>query len=513
VSSRAGKELNLLRNSPFFEGLDPEHIEHFARRARTEMFEAGDRIIVQGEPAAFFYMLVEGKIELSFRKPGNEVPQNEEVGPEMEGQAPPHIVSHPGYPVGWASIVEPHRYRATAVARERTKMLVLSKDLFEEYAKEQPDFGLAFMRRVLWLIGNHLRMTRTRLVATRYGNVPQTVRALLEQNATALSVTSPLHKIPHYLENRLTLDDARRTLEVLKTDGDEVERELAAQIADLLDDVWQEVKIFQQLQSIYELVANAPETMSPEELRRLSCEALAELFEGTEYLIRGEENLPDEPGHIFIMNHLSNHLDNLLPNDFILTLDTHFVASMILLKKYGEAPVRVVRKSDPGEYGHQKFYDRLGYIYVYSGHVDPADNDPLTSPEQRRRLFLDTAGENLRNGKNIVICPEGTSTETENSPLPFKTGAFHLAANIQPEPLLVPIAVANFDKKLTRTRTVAIVHEPIRLSDHLGENIEGRSLREFVNGYVYNRFQDYVREAVRLGAKASGEINSPRVPT
>jgi len=117
------------------------------------------------------------------------------------------------------------------------------------------------------------------------------------------------------------------------------------------------------------------------------------------------------------MNHLSNHLDNLLPNDFILTLDTHFVSSMILLKKYDEALVRVVRKSDPGEYGHQKFYDRLGYIYVYSGHVDPIDDDTSSTPEERRRLFLDTAREHLRNGRNIVICPEGTSTETENSPL------------------------------------------------------------------------------------------------
>ncbi len=511
MSSRVDRALDLLCSSPFFEGLDPEHIEHFARLARTETFEVGDRIIVQGEPATLFYVLVEGKIELSFRKPGNEVPRSEEAGPEMDGQAPPHIVGHPGYPVGWASIVEPHRYRATAVARERTEMLVLSRDLFEEYTKERPDFGLAFMRRVLWLIGNHLRMTRTRLVATRYRNVPRTVRSLLGQNATALSVSSPLHKIPHYLENRLTLDDARRTLEVLQNDGNEVERELAAQIADLLDDVWQEVKIFQQLQGIYELVTSAPETMSPEELRRRSCAAFAEMFEGTDHLIRGEENLPDEPGHIFVMNHLSNHLDNLLPNDFILTLDTHFVASMILLKKYGEAPVRVVRKSDPGEYGHQKFYDRLGYIYVYSGHVDPVNDESLTSPDQRRRLFLDTARENLRNGKNIVICPEGTSTETENSPLPFKTGAFHLAANIQPEPLVVPIAVANFDKKLTRTRTVTVVHEPIRLSEHLGKNIEGRPLREFVNGYVYNRFHDYVREAVRMGARKSGGMDDLRV--
>jgi CRP-like cAMP-binding protein len=503
--------LDLLRESPFFEGMEQEHLEYFARHARNEKFEPGDHVIKQGEPATAFYVLASGKIELSFAKPGADaVVRNEESGPEMDGQTPAHIVGHRGYPVGWASIVEPYRYRATAVARERTEMLVLERDLFEEYAKKRPDFGLAFMRRVLWLIGNHLRMTRTRLVAARYGNVPQTVRALLEQNAATLSVTSPLHKIPHYLENRLTLDDAHRTLEILKLEGDEVERELAAQIADLLDEVWREVRIFRQLQAIYELVASAPPTMSPEELRRKSCEAFAELFEGTDYVIRGEENLPDEPGHIFVMNHLSNHLDNLLPNDFILTLDSHFVSSVILLKKYGEAPVRVVRKSDPGEYGHQKFYDRLGYIYVYSGYVDPTD-DQLVSPEQRRRLFLDTAGEHLRNGRNIVLCPEGTSTETENSPLPFKTGAFHLAANVRPEPLIVPIAVANFDKKLTRTRTAAVVHEPIRLSEHLGENIGKGALRSFVDDHVYKRFQEYVREAVRLAARPPGGTNDTRV--
>ena len=503
--------LELLRESPFFEGMEREHLEYFARRARKKTFEPGDPVIKQGEPATAFYVLASGKIELSFAKPGTEVvAPNEESGLEMEGQTPPHIVGHRGYPVGWASIVEPQRYRATAVARERTEMLVLERDLFEEYAKKRPDFGLAFMRRVLWLIGNHLRMTRTRLVAARYGNVPQTVRALLAQNAATLSVTSPLHKIPHYLESRLTLDDAHRTLEILKVSGDEVERELAAQITDLLDEVWREVKIFRHLQTIYELVAGAPPTMSPEELRRKSCEAFVELFEDTDYIIRGGKNLPAKPGHIFVMNHLSNHLDNLLPNDFILTLDTHFVSSMILLKKYSEAPVRVIRKSDPGEYGHQKFYDRLGYIYVYSGYVDPAD-DQLVSPEQRRRLFLDTAREHLRNGRNIVICPEGTSTGTENSPLPFKSGAFHLAANVRPEPLVVPIAVANFDKKLTRTRPVAVVHEPIRLSDHLGENFGKTALRQFVNEYIYKRFQEYVREAVRLAARPSGRTNGPGV--
>jgi CRP-like cAMP-binding protein len=511
VSARMDN-LDLMRESPFFEGMEREHLEYLARHARKKTFEPRDHVIRQGAPATAFYVLARGKIELSFAKPGADaVAPNEESGPEMYGQTLPHIVGHRGYPVGWASIVEPHRYRATATALERTEMLVLERELFEEYAKERPDFGLAFMRRVLWLIGNHLRMTRTRLVAARYGSVPQTVRALLDQNAATLSVTSPLHKIPHYVENRLTVDDAYRTLEVMKAQGDEVERELATQIADLLDEVWREVKVFRQLQGIYELVAGASPTMSPEELRRRNCEAFAELFEGTDHVIRGRENLPDQPGHIFVMNHLSNHLDNLLPNAFILTLDTHFVSSMILLKKYGEAPVRVVRKSDPGEYGHQKFYDRLGYIYVYSGHVDPTDDDASSTPAERRRLFLDTARAHLRNGRNIVICPEGTSTETENSPLPFKSGAFHLAANMRPEPLIVPIAVANFDKKLTRTRTAAVVNEPVRLSDHLGEDIDGQALRDFVNGYVYERFRGYVREAVRLAATSVGGIDGLRV--
>lgn len=490
--------LDLLRDSPFFDGLGSEHVEHFVRQSRTERFERGDRIITQGKPAEGFYVLMSGKLELSFRKTTGEIARNEDSAVDPVEHTPPHVVSRPGYPVGWSSVVEPYRYRATATALSRTEMLVIERNLLEAYAYERPDFGLEFMKRVLWLMSGHLRMTRTRLVANLYGSVPRSIRALLEQNTAMLSVSSPLHKIPHYLENRLTLEDALRTLHELEQASAEVERELAAQIADLLYPAWQELKLYQKLQAIYELVASASTSMSPAELRRRSSAAFADLFADTDHLILGEENLPEESGHIVVMNHLSNHRDNLFPNHFILTLDTHFVSSMILSKRYGEPPVRVVRKSDPGEYGHQKYFDRLGYIYVYSGHVDPADGDPYSSPEERRRLFLDSASSHLHSGRNIVICPEGTSAATENSPLPFKAGAFSLASYVRPEPLIIPIAVANFDKKLTRTRTVAVVHEPIRLSEHLGHAFERSALHDFVNNDVYTSFQGYVREAVEM---------------
>lgn len=255
---------------------------------------------------------------------------------------------------------------------------------------------------------------------------------------------------------------------------------------------------FRNLRAIYEMVADAPPTTSPEELRRRSCEAFIDLFEGTEHLIFGEEHLPEQPGHILIMNHLSNHLDDLISNCFIPTVDAHFVSAMILYKKYGEAPLRVVRKSNPGEHEHRRFYDRLGHIYVYSRCLNPAEYGSGTTSEQRRRLFLDAASQHLQDGKNIVICPEGISTKTENSPLPFKAGAFRLAAYARPEPLLIPIAIANFDKDTSHTKTAAVVHEPIRLSEYLGETFGDRSLYRFVNDYVYECFRNYVREAVQL---------------
>lgn len=170
---------------------------------------------------------------------------------------------------------------------------------------------------------------------------------------------------------------------------------------------------------------------------------------------------------------------------------------MLLLRRYGAAPIRVVRKSKSDEFGHQKYYDRLGYIYVASGHADGADDVAHPTAQERRQAFLDDASSHLRAGRNLVICPEGTSVATDASPVGFKAGAFRLAAHTEPEPLIVPVAVANFDKRITRTRLAACVHEPFRLSNHIPREASYRELSDFVNAFQ-RRFVGYVREAARL---------------
>ena len=116
-------------------------------------------------------------------------------------------------------------------------------------------------------VGDRLRATRFRLIARRYDDDVAAIRALLAESASRLPVSSPLHKIPHYLEHRLTLADAFHCLDLLRDSANPVEHELAGLIGDALDKVRQELAIYQLLQQIYDEVAQAAPDATAEEVR------------------------------------------------------------------------------------------------------------------------------------------------------------------------------------------------------------------------------------------------------
>ena len=91
---------------------------------------------------------------------------------------------------------------------------------------------------------------------------------------------------------------------------------------------------------------------------------------------------------------------------------------------------------------------------------------------------------------------------TERSPLPLKAGVFRLAAFVEPEPLIVPVVVANFDRKLTRTTLVARVHEPFRLSDYVPKPIQDDALYAFIAG-LGERMRAWVRDARERAASGA----------
>lgn len=488
--------LDVLNASPFFDSFDRFYVKELADHAEILEFDTGQRLFSRGDDADRVFVLRYGKVDLDYDSSYRLLNIAAKPGGSWRVR-----IEEPGRVIGWSALVAPYEYRATARASEPTEVLSLDRSFLHWLADRDPRFGITLMQRVLWVLGNRLRETRTRQIAQRYDDVVLAVRSLIEQNAERLGVASPLRKIPVYLTSRLTLRDAFDVLDGLRTGGVGVERRLAGVFLDLMRDVRRELEIYQRLQNIYQHVVGSGTSSAPDVVRQNCCEEFQQLFERTDYIIRGQELLPAESGCLFIMNHLENHLENRLPNEFILTLDTHFVSSMIVYPKYGKAPVRVIRRSGGDEYAHQMYYDRLGYIYVASGSVDPEVAPLSTGRTSASEKFLVTASAQLRGGTNIVICPEGNSTDTENSPLPFRSGAFRLAAAADPEPLIVPIAVANFDKKLTSTTLVAVVHQPFRISSHIGTDPSPDALREFVRDYQQT-FHGYVQEARALGLQS-----------
>jgi CRP-like cAMP-binding protein len=83
--------LDLLADSPFFEGFDPRDLVELSGHARMVAFQAGTRIFIEGEPATGFFLLASGAVDISFAGP---------AGQDTVVQT----VTHAGHPVGWSAM-------------------------------------------------------------------------------------------------------------------------------------------------------------------------------------------------------------------------------------------------------------------------------------------------------------------------------------------------------------------------------------------------------------------------
>ena len=224
-------------------------------------------------------------------------------------------------------------------------------------------------------------------------------------------------------------------------------------------------KIFlDALKKIYNRVLFPPKDLKNEDVRKICAKLTKEAFSKVNFQIIGSENLPYHNNCIFIYNHLDNHPDYVVADGFQITLDSHFVSSLILDKYYNKPGNRVARYSLPSEKNHKAYYDRLGFIRVYAKDFTPKD----LKKESIRTInnqFYDKASKNLENGSGLVFSPEGYSYATEKSPGIFRHGIFKLACRMIPQPLIVPLVMANFDKLASEATYKCQIKTPFRMSD------------------------------------------------
>ena len=223
-------------------------------------------------------------------------------------------------------------------------------------------------------------------------------------------------------------------------------------------------KFLLALKRVYEDVSNTPKSSAPSQVRKICSVRVREAFSHTNFQIKGSENLPYEKNVIFIYNHLKNHEFYTEDEGFQITLDSHFISSMILEKYYNDSGIRVVRHSLPDEHNHRNYYDRLRYIRVYAKKFLPKGLDPDQVKSVNQDFYV-KALKYLSQGSALVFSPEGDSHKTSDSPGEFKHGIFRLASFMSPQPLIVPIVMANFDKLASRAIYKCEIKSPFKMSD------------------------------------------------
>ena len=102
----------------FLKGLGERHLLLLASGVRPQVFQPGDYLGREGEPATAFYLIQAGHVSLGIPTPDRGVTPVQTVGP--------------GEVVGWSWLVSPHRWRFDCRAVGTVQALSLNAEWLRE---------------------------------------------------------------------------------------------------------------------------------------------------------------------------------------------------------------------------------------------------------------------------------------------------------------------------------------------------------------------------------------------
>jgi CRP-like cAMP-binding protein len=140
----------ILTRHPFFQGLEPRHIELLVGCASNVRFPAGEFLFRAGEPANQFFLVREGRVALEIAPPG----------------ASPHTVQTVGSGdvLGWSWLIPPYHWKFDARAVDETRALALDGQCLRTKCEEDHDLGYELLKRFAQIMEERLQATRLQLL-------------------------------------------------------------------------------------------------------------------------------------------------------------------------------------------------------------------------------------------------------------------------------------------------------------------------------------------------------------
>ncbi len=133
----------------FFDGLTPEALAMIAQVTTEEVYPSGTRIFQYGEPGDKLYIILEGKVRI-FREVGG-------MGEEALA------VLAPGEVFGEMALLDESPRSAGALAHEKCRLLVITKDAFDDLLFLHKDLAYEVLWSCVRMLASRLRETNDKL--------------------------------------------------------------------------------------------------------------------------------------------------------------------------------------------------------------------------------------------------------------------------------------------------------------------------------------------------------------
>ncbi len=140
----------ILREHPFFHGMEDRHIQLIAGCSMNVRFEAGQVLFHEGDPADHFYLVREGLVSVQVMIPHDGLTTVQTVGA--------------GEVLGWSWLFPPYRWHFDARAQPPTHALAFDGKCLRAKCEEDHDLGYEIYKRFMQIVTGRLEATRLQLL-------------------------------------------------------------------------------------------------------------------------------------------------------------------------------------------------------------------------------------------------------------------------------------------------------------------------------------------------------------
>lgn len=136
----------ILQQHPIFAQLSSEFLSEIALISKVINLEAETWLFYEEDDADEFFILLEGKIQLSMNiYQEDKVKLLEALDPIGTNQI-----------IGWSAMIPPHVYTMGGRTKEKSKVLAIAAQAFRNLLDNNPTYGYFFMKNIGEIIGARL---------------------------------------------------------------------------------------------------------------------------------------------------------------------------------------------------------------------------------------------------------------------------------------------------------------------------------------------------------------------